>query len=274
MSNLKLMLPLGWEKLSSADEEVVLCTMGGSKMICAKVRLATFCGDLADLHVHFKERVSSDALIVDESRSSFIFRNAAWAFDSYVCVDTAEKYRSYCYAVIDNMCLVFELMTDDDQSVLMFPNEVKRLISSVDYSVISSSNCIVVGGGVLRVKTPSLYRYSSSSSDSLVLFLGENGYVFVNIEVKPESSLETLVTTQIEEASIGINRCNAVFDLSGCSNGVEWSRYRIMSGNRIVGTGTYFRQATDYGDVVSFLYENGSNFKDVTNFLEFKSEVV
>lgn len=269
-SSLALTAPVGWDVISFEDNEYVMCQHSGERMIFAKVRLVPYSGSEEDLRGVFYNRISSTAIIVDFRHYDFIYENIKWIADSYVCENSSEKYRSLYYAVLDNCYLVIEMMTASNQSVLRFTNEAKSLIHSVDYSSINQINRVRVDEKIFKVKTPSSFRFSSSSTEDTLVFFGETGYLLVNV-IKEKQSLLDFVNESIENTIDGIDLTISVseHELEG-----DWEvvQYEIVSDKVVAGTGTYFKQEAAGQSIVSYLYENGRSTINPRNLLDFVEE--
>ncbi len=273
LNELKMQAPSLWEEISCDKSEKVLCAFEGDRMMTAKVRLVSFSGDLNALRKEFRNRIASQGFIVNELFSNFKQGNTKWWCDSYTLKDTDPKYWDFYYTIQDNCYLVIEMFTNNKYSVLKFKDEIRKLINAVDYSAISLDNSIRIGEHRYIVKTPSLFRFSSASTDQQLLFLSENGYLLVNVPMKED--LTACVEKQIKSANLFIDSAIVELENFRTNNEFEEICYQIKNvetGQRI-GVGIYFKQKLDdQRFVISFMFQRGKHAPSVETLLHFRED--
>lgn len=270
-SSLILVAPVDWEVVSFEDNEYILCSRSGAYRISAKVRLVPYSGSEGALRGVFYNRINSTATVIDFRNYDFIHENVKWIVDSYVCADTSEVYRSLYYAVLDDCYLVVEMMANSQRSALCFTSEAKRLMTSIDYGAINRLNKMKVGERVFSVKTPNSFRYSSLSTNEKLMYLGENGYLLVN-HLSGDTNLAEYVAYNLDNTIAGVDLTVSVVkeEVTGTD---ELVQYEILRSNRVVGSGTYYKQLVNNYPIVSYLYENGSPVIEPKGLLEIVEEV-
>ena len=261
-----LKLPVGWERVSSTENEMVLVFPGRDSSIYAKVRLVDFIGNAKEIEEEMKRKAAIlDA--IDSWHASFLYNHIKWNADYYVC-DGDDRFRAFFYAVLDGCYLIFEMVTNSTVMRTVFCHEVKRLILFVDYSVIEHDNQFELNSKLFRLKTPSSFRFSTLSTENRLFFLGEAKYLVVNIEIGA-SSLAGHVEGLISCNYLGTVGSTLEIDGIGENKGVSWAKYRVMDSGDCIGAGTYLMQEAQGERIISYLFERGSSTTDISSLLEF-----
>ncbi len=262
MCELIVKVPENWVEVFSAKNEKVLNLFSKERLVIARIcRLKFFEGVNGLRHTIENKVLRNGATIMDSVHRKFVHRGCSWYKDTFTCFGNDRKYWYFYYTILDNDCIMLKMSTNNEFSVLQFQEEAIRLIDGIDYSSIFSVNIIVCGNREYRVKTPPGYRLSMSSTDDHLLFLGDSGYVLVNVQVN--GGLLELVQDLEEDAALCIDSCEVSF----CDVEENIVRYLIYSGEgkwHFTATGTYCQLENG---IVSYIYQRGSEFPEVSNLL-------
>lgn len=261
--------PVGWKAVSDTGNEIVLAFAGRDSSIYAKVRLVDYAGNAEEVEKEMQRKAAAlDA--VDSEHGSFLFHHIKWNADYYVC-DGSDRFRAFFYAVLDGCYLIFEMVTESTVMRTIFCSEVKRLILSVDYSMIVHDNRFEVNSKVFRLETPQSFRFSALSTEDRLFFWAETKYLVVNVG-KDIGSLADYVEGLISNNYLGGMNSNIKIDRvgKGTGSGTCWVRYRVESQEECIGMGTYFVNEVQGERIISYLFEHGSGETDVSTLLKFR----
>ena len=254
-----------WFVISKEDNELILGNKLFDDQTVTKVRIVPFLGTISDLHRIFYERTSLTTEILQSYKSiNFIDE---WINDTFICKSDKCKFHDYFFQLMQKSFTVVEICSNCAATMALLPTEIKVLIHSLHFEELDETSIISVNNKLLQIEPPSTFRLSELSGFSELVFIGEESYLCVNIDIDTTDFVGIVKQRISDFNQMHSDRELRVFLDTYDDNSV---RYYTENSEGYRNYGTYFVNKVNDITVMSFLLEAGRSSLDCSTLLQFK----